>query len=295
MEIDFKELINKDKRVWNTWMLENPSIIVDISEFDLSNRDLSGYDFSTITAQSTNFSNCRLVGADFGHAELLGANFKGANITNASFDNANLVEVNLVNVRAIKADFYQATLEGANLSNGIFIKTKFIMSRLVNSKLDGADITDAIMWESQRTLWSINDIICERCFWGEYKHNTPSEYEKGEFERLHKYNPIIKVHFPQGIKPLEFYSVPHLVHGVANFFDGCRMRISSISEAGKGTEVKIVLEEHKKEQLEQIGNTLNDIPNFLRQDNNVSYLEGVNRGLQISMDKLVQGLVKKGS
>lgn len=293
MEFDFKKLINQGKKAWNNWMLENPSVTVDISEFDLSNKDLSGYDFSVITAHSTNFSNCKLIGADFGHADLLGANFEGANITKTRFDNANLVEVNLISARGIEADFYQASLESANLSNGIFIKAKFIMSRLVSSKLDGADITDAIMWESQRTLWSINNIICERCFWGAYKYNSPSEYVAGEFEKLHKHNPIIKVHFSQGIKPLEFYSVPHLVHGVANMFDDCRMRISSISEAGKGAEVRIVLEEHKKEQFEQIKTTLNHMPNFLRQDNNISYLEGVNKGLQITLDKLVQELIKK--
>lgn len=293
MDYTFLDIINRGKNVWNRWVLGNPTEIIDLSGLDLSNRDLSGYDFSVITAQNTNFSNCTLVGTDFSNADLMQANFNDANITKATFAKADLLDASLVNVRAIETDFYQASLQNANLSDGIFLNAQFAMSLLVSAKLNRADITDAKLWETQRILWSINDIKCERCFWGEHKYNPPSEYEEGEFERLHKYAPIVKVHFPQGIKPLEFYSVPHLVHGVATMFDGCTMRISSVSEAGKGAEVHIVLEEYQEEQLKEIKTSLNDIPSFLREDQNKTYLEGINKGLSQAMDKLLQKLIEK--
>lgn len=293
--MNFKKLIIQGKDIWNNWMLEHSMTEVDLNGLNLSNLDLSDYNLCGVSAYYTNFSNCNLKNVDFSHARLENTNFTNANLSHANFDNAILNEANLNGVIAYKADFYQAILENADLSHGDFRKATFAMSRLINATLNGANLTDSILWETQRVLWSIKDIICEKCYWGENKTDPPSNYSKGEFEKLHKYNPVIKVHFSQGISPIEFYSLSHFVHGIQNVFDGSIMRISTITEAGKGARVDITLEKHNIGEYKQIENALNYLPQFMRDHNNKDlwFLEGVNKALQNTNNKLISELMKK--
>lgn len=295
MSHDFLKLLNEGKDAWNKWMQDNPTESINIEGFDLKEKDLSGYDFSVVVASYTNFQKCNLDHADFAHADLMNASFSYADISHAKFDGANLTEANLNNVTAINSDFYQATLENADLTKGDFQKAQFAMSRLLKTKLDYANITDAILWDSQRTLWSIKGVICEKCYWGVKQGDPPSEYDVGEFEKLHTYKPIITISFPYGIKPIEFFSLSHLVHGVEKNFKNCKMRISSLYEAGKGAEVKMTIESSRDEDFEKIKDTLQEIPTLIRDNESIKYLEGINKGLELTIDKMVDKLMSKSS
>lgn len=292
--MNFINLLKKGKVEWNKWIDENPTKDIALDEEDLSNMDLSGFDLSCITANNTKFEGCNLINVDLSHSELQGAIFSSANLSYAKLHNSNLSDASLDNVIGIGCDFYQAILESADLSNSDFRNSQFGLARLINTKLDSSNITDTKMWETQRVLWSIKSIICDRCYWGELTKHPPSEYSEGEFELLHTYKPTIKLFFEHGIKPLEFFSLSHLLHGIENGFDGCKVRVSSLSEAGKGAEIKLVLEQCKEDDLEIVTQTVNELPKFMRNNEEyISFLEGLNKGLQNSFDKLVLNLMEK--
>ena len=291
----FEKLINKGKDSWNTWMKDNPMESVEFGGLDLSGKDLSGYDFSVVVASYTNFSGCNLRKADFSHADLTFANFEGADISKANFEGANLAEALLIKVKARKTDFYQATLEGAKLMKGQFQHATFAMARLLNADLSDANITSAILWDTQRTLWTIRGIKCKHCFWGGKRYMPPSEYNQGEFEKLHSYKPTVVVHFPDGVNPIEIYSLSHLSHLVEKEIKGSRLRISSFVESGKGADVHFIVEDCEEGTLHKIDETLNRIPSIIREESTHKHLQGINEGLELAMNKLIKELANSSS
>ncbi|WP_285530498.1 pentapeptide repeat-containing protein [Streptomyces lavendulae] len=64
---------------WNSWRIENPSVLPDLSGADLSGVDLSGADLS-----GADLSGADLSGANLIHAKTSLANFTRAKVTNAT-------------------------------------------------------------------------------------------------------------------------------------------------------------------------------------------------------------------
>jgi uncharacterized protein YjbI with pentapeptide repeats len=278
--------LNKGKLKWNKWCETIEEGYFDLSDLDLSNKDLSGYNLKFINASNTNFENCKLIETDFSHSSLTKANFNNSNLTKAIFFNCDMPESILTNVVAKESDFYQALMEQSDLSNSNFENAQFAMSRLSSVKLDNSNISGIKLWDSQRTLWSIKNIVCTHSFWGELVAHLKSNYSPGEFEKLHTYTPTVKLFFENGINPIEIYSVSHLISKTQTKFNNCNLRLSEISEVGKGAvaNIKIIsVESGEKKQLE---NVLNSIPKFIR-DKEIYKLQIKNETLEQIIDKFI--------
>jgi hypothetical protein len=63
-------ILKQGVHVWNSWRHNRASISPDLSEADLTNRNLAG----------VNFSNTNLDGADFTRTNLAGANLMDASV-----------------------------------------------------------------------------------------------------------------------------------------------------------------------------------------------------------------------
>lgn len=73
-----------------------------------------------------------------------------------------------------------ATLDAAGLRN-----SDLRQAMLIDSLLDGANLTGAKLWETQRDGWSIKGVICQRPFW-DRDGKELTEYGVGAFELRRK-------------------------------------------------------------------------------------------------------------
>src|SRR5262249_7757317 len=60
----------------------------------------------------------------------------------------------------------------------------FRQANLSKANLNGATLTEACLWETQRSGWSIQGIICEAIYWDSQWQERTS-YSLDEFERRH--------------------------------------------------------------------------------------------------------------
>jgi hypothetical protein len=88
-------------------------------------------------------------------------------------------------------------LRRANLS-----RANLRQATLIDTGLDGADLTGATLWETQRSGWSIKGIICKRVFWDRDGEDA-LEYEDGAFERIFAEKPRIVLHYAGGMSPVD--------------------------------------------------------------------------------------------
>jgi len=73
-------------------------------------------------------------------------------------------------------------------------------ANLIDACLDGANLTGAKLWETQRGGWSIKNVICQVAFW-DRDGKEPTKYEEGEFERIFAEKPRIILRYAGGISP----------------------------------------------------------------------------------------------
>jgi hypothetical protein len=120
--------------------------------------------------------------------------------------------------------------------------------------MDGANLTEARLWETQRAGWSIKGVICESVYWDrEAKEKTI--YQPGEFERLFSEKIRIKLFYKDGISPLEIVTLPALIKHLEEEHPGCSLRLVSISEDSGGVSVELAIEDvadHSLDQLKQL-------------------------------------------
>jgi len=126
------------------------------------------------------------------------------------------------------------------------------LARLVNARLDGATLTGASLWETQRTGWSIKRLICESAYWDKERKELTT-YEPGEFERLYAEKIKVLVRYPGGMTPLEVVTLPALIQHLEASRPGCKLRFDSIQDGPGGAVATIVVEDAGDTAPEQVG------------------------------------------
>jgi len=113
---------------------------------------------------------------------------------------------------------------------------------LIDTQLDNADLTDAKLWEAQRSGWSIKGIVCDRVFW-DRDGKEPTEYEDGAFERIFAENPRIVLHYAGGMSPVDFAMLPLIVERLQTDHPNSSLHIRSVQDDGSGATVTITVED----------------------------------------------------
>ena len=127
------EILKQGKVVWNEWREKNPQVSIDLTNADLSNRDLSWYNFTNADLSDTQFHSSKLEGVRLSHAKLLRTNFYRAYLQVAIVFESILT----------KTDFSEADLCNCNLTN-----SEFSMVNFEKAKLDNTLLQDAVFWSS---------------------------------------------------------------------------------------------------------------------------------------------------
>ncbi|ODH00655.1 hypothetical protein A4S05_32260 [Nostoc sp. KVJ20] len=132
--------LNKGVQVWNEWILENLSIIPDLSKANFIGANLSEANLSEANLMGANLSKADLSKADLSRANLMGANLSEACLMGANLSEACLMGTNLSGVDFSKLDFSDANLSGANLSGANLSGASLIGADLIGANLNKANL-----------------------------------------------------------------------------------------------------------------------------------------------------------
>lgn len=239
---------------WNQWREKNSSIFPDLSGADLSLNNRANTENAEINVifLSSNWpiyneegpsEAGRFGGTIWGYpnsgvieVKLCSINLSGTDLTKAVLSNINFTGANLTG-----ANLTGANLTGANLSAAC----------LINSIFDGATLTNSCLWETQRSRWSIKDVICDSVYWDKERKQVTT-YKPREFEKLHSEKAKILLRYKDGINPLEIVTLPALIQHLESSYPGCKLRFKSIEDASGGAIVTIVIDEADDTQLWQM-------------------------------------------
>jgi|GEM_PF-574415 len=256
------EILKQGGHTWNRWREDNPKVVPDLREANLTWADLreanlggaalGGADFRRADLRGAHLRRADLGRADFRGAHLCGiylsgaalsgADLREADLSGAHLDGADLSRVNLSGADLGGADLRRADLSHARCVEANFNNASLRLARLIGTNLDGATLTAAHLWETQRTGWSINGVICESVYW-DTEGKELTTYAPGEFQRLYSDKTRIVLFYKGGLSPLEFSALPALVKHLEESRPGCTLRLESITEASGGAVVTLAVED----------------------------------------------------
>lgn len=122
------QILKNSVRKWNNWRKENPEILPDLSD-----TNLSGMKLAHANLQDANLRWSFLQEADLQMANLQNANFERANISGANLRAANLQESNLRGANLAEAKLVSANLKNARLTDANLIGTNLKWVENLNS------------------------------------------------------------------------------------------------------------------------------------------------------------------
>src|SRR5262249_15517126 len=155
-------------------------------------------------------------------------------------------------------DFSRGDFSGRDLSGAILMGVDFRQANLIEINLNGAMLTDAWLWETQRAGWSIQGIICEAVYWDKDRKERTT-YSPGEFDRLYADKTKIVLHYKGGITPIEIATLPALIQRIEAIHPGCILRLHSIQEAPGGATVTLVVEEAGQDNPSKLAEQLKEL------------------------------------
>jgi hypothetical protein len=144
-------IIEQGAEAWNQWRQQQSSsgyriVRPNLTDADLSNRDLAGISLEDSLLNYCNLSNTNLESATLIYSELIGTNLSGANLSRANLQSCRMFTANLryANLRGADlraASLVQADLEGADLTGAYVYGTSTWSLRLHNTRQSGLIVT----------------------------------------------------------------------------------------------------------------------------------------------------------
>jgi uncharacterized protein YjbI with pentapeptide repeats len=109
-------------RVWNDWRIEHPTLLPQLSTFELCHANLSFINLSRSDLKMADFSEADFYRADLESSDLRMAILENANLRKANLQNSNLCRANLKGADLREADLRCADLRGADLTGALLEK-----------------------------------------------------------------------------------------------------------------------------------------------------------------------------
>jgi len=238
-----------------------------LSGADLSDALLSGVDLSGADLRRAHLSGAIGIGAIFRKADLSGAHLSEAHLSaadlsaailrnvhlsGADLSGAHLSDADLSKVDLSTVDLSGAHLRKADISEAILCGVDFRLANLIETNCNGALLTDARLWESQRAGWSIQGVQCPAASW-DRDGRERTRYRPGEFERLYAETTHLVLHYAGGLRPLELATLPALLQRMEAAHPGCVLRLRSVQAEAAGATVTVVIEDgggHTRDELQ---------------------------------------------
>ncbi len=114
----FKRLKNSSVEEWNKWRFQNPDILIELSNADISNINLRKINLSQAELFDVNFSNTNLTEANLYKAKIYDGIFNKVNLAKANLCNAELIRVDINYTDLTKAELCGVTLSESCFNRG---------------------------------------------------------------------------------------------------------------------------------------------------------------------------------
>src|SRR2546426_683827 len=249
---DSLQRLTHDVRAWNAWRQQHPDVGIDLRGASLSKAHLAEADLRHVNLTGAILSDADLTGAILSDADLSKADLRRADLRKALLSAADLSKVDLRTVDLSGADLRKVDLRGADLrrahlrqadlSEAILCGVDFRLANLIETNCNGAMLTDARLWESQRAGWSIQGVQCQAASW-DRDGRERTRYSPGEFERLYTDHTTIVLHYPGGLSPLELATLPALLQRMEAAHPGCVLHLRSVQAEAGGATVTVVMDD----------------------------------------------------
>ena len=133
-----RKILEQGVEVWNLWRKQNPGVIPDLNEANLSGASLFMANLSGANLSGANLTRAYLYMAKLSGANLSEAKLGGTNLIKAKLGSANLIKANLRGANLVLADLRDADLSGAELDE----------AKLIRVNLSGANFNGAVFLET---------------------------------------------------------------------------------------------------------------------------------------------------
>jgi uncharacterized protein YjbI with pentapeptide repeats len=222
-----------------------------------SKADLSGADLRRANLSGAHLSDAILRNVHLSDADLSGADLSGADLSKVDLSKVDLSGAHLRKVDLSRADLRRAHLRKADLSEAILCGIDFRLANLIETNFNGALLTDARLWASQRAGWSIQGVRCQAAYW-DRDGRERTLYRPGEFERLYAETTHLVLHYAEGLSPLALATLPALIQRMEAAHLGSVLRLRSVHAEAGGATVTVVIDELG-------GHTLDDLQDQAKQ------------------------------
>jgi hypothetical protein len=159
-QYQLKLLYEDSVKTWNKWREENPNILADLSQADLSHTNLNAANLSKVNLLAANLSHTNLSEANLIQTNLVVADLREANLRKANLRVADLREANLRRANLRGADLRGANLSGADLQGADLRGADLMGANLSYSNLTGSDISRANITGINHHKWNIKEVEC---------------------------------------------------------------------------------------------------------------------------------------
>ncbi len=128
---------------WNTWRRRNRDLPIDLSDANLSDRDLSEIRLDRANLIGADLRRCILSDSWLNESLLGQANLRGADLRGSRLGSADLTGANFENTELRSANFNGASANGAR-----FLKANLDAATLKGASLNEADFSEAVLWHA---------------------------------------------------------------------------------------------------------------------------------------------------
>ncbi|HAA50279.1 MAG TPA: hypothetical protein DCE43_11205 [Planctomycetaceae bacterium] len=119
------DLVREGRKAVAMWRRENPDVVLDLVDADLSETDLAGVNLRRSQMVGAKLVRSRLTGGSFAGADLTRADLTGAEVSRVNFVGARLFRATLKSLRGENSDFSRSVLQGADLSESVLSEANF--------------------------------------------------------------------------------------------------------------------------------------------------------------------------
>lgn len=159
-QYQLKLLYEDSVKTWNKWREENPNILADLSQADLSHTNLNAANLSKVNLLAANLSHTNLIQANLIQTNLVVADLREANLRKANLRVADLREANLRRANLSGADLRGANLSRADLQGADLRGADLMGANLSYTNLSGSDISRANITGINHHKWNIKEVEC---------------------------------------------------------------------------------------------------------------------------------------
>lgn len=186
--------------------------------------DLRGADLRDVYAGYVDLRGARLDQADLRGARMKGAWLDGASLCGAKLDDAY---------------FAFSSFAGARLVSATARGTNFREAKLIRADFSRADLTGALLADTQRRDWNLRDVRCEYVYWDS---ESATSYAPGEFESLFSEEAMVTLESSGPVGGRMLSTLPMLINEL-KAHDGAALRLHSFQDSNGKFQVRLKIDD----------------------------------------------------